>query len=697
MIDLFLNQEVTTAILTESVKLLNRCTRIISRQDKLYRQGKEELSDKDFDIQFAAYNDLYDLTDEYLLELTLNPRFQSTDVTPTLKKGKIDHVTSGLLGTLTKANSITEVIQWFNKIKKLTKHAIKLVAELKYDGNSVSSIYAPRGEITTAFSRGKDGKGEDFMKHFSFHKIASGLCKETIEIRYEAVMTDEKFELVQAEEGLTFANNRSAVGGILNSDRHVGLAEKYIDLVPLDVVVDGEMLDRYKMYELLDKMFGADPVVNKGYGTRLLHYDNFEFAKGKLLTPALLEKELTALYDTFNNGKRFDYNVMVDGLVIKVANADAVNDLGYVKETPVWATALKFDYLEGVSKVVAIHSYFGKSGRITPVVEYEPIKFLGAVQTHTSLANYKRYLELDLAVGDEIRITYRNDVISYVEEVVKRSKNDAIEIEFDCPKCGDELYLTETETFLFCANDECPGVILGKIEKFCVGTGMLGVRYKTLEKIFNEDVIATIPDLYTNQPELRKKLAKIASFHQRSVDNFMDSINAIKGLYDYQVFGSLSIEGIGRSRFKDLFTKYTVDEFIGRAETLEEADFIKEITEIKGFSKILATRLSDNIMDVIDVYDEISEFLEVKDYKADVQTADKPEVFVITGELANMDRNEAKKQLELKGHKVTGSVSKNTTYLVTNDQTTPTVKLKKARELSVPIIDEETLFERFLN
>ena len=286
-------------------------------------------------------------------------------------------------------------------------------------------------------------------------------------------------------------------------------------------------------------------------------------------------------------------------------------------------------------------------------------------------------------------------MISYVEKVIESSGNDPIELDYLCPKCQEELFLTETETFLYCGNENCPGVKLGKIEKFCVSTGMKGVRYKTLEKLFNEDVISDISSLYENREELLEKIQNVESFHERSIAKFITTIDSIKeGIYDYIILGSLGIEGVGKSRFKDICAKYTIDEL---ADSYEDDELVNDIKAMKGFSEILAKRIDENFMDVYTMYDTLKEHIKVKEYKDDVVVLDQPEVFVITGNITGLGRSEVKQMLEAKGHKVTGSVTKNTTYLVTNDPSSGTVKIKKAIELGVPVIDETVLFSKFLN
>ncbi len=688
------------------IEFYNDITVFLKRADSCYRKGEPIISDFEFDEILKNYEKLYEKIskqDTSNVEVKLLPKYESSYFYKSNKKeqiqklGKVFHG-SKLLGTLSKQNSFEELKEWILNIKEKIGFIPTLYCELKYDGNSVVIVYDYTGKVVNAFSRGKDGTGENLYEAFKNHKVPANLCEKNsyLVIRYEALLTDDNFEKFMDETEKTYANNRSATSGILGRDDK-SFAEKYLSLAPLDIAIDEEILPKETQYELIEKIIKEDKILNKNIGLNIIIYDRYIFERPftKNQENNLFEK-IKSLIDEYNNGKRFDYDIMVDGLVFKISDPEIISQLDYTNDVPNWATAFKFKYLEKSSIAKKIHLYVGKSGRMTPVIEFEPIEFFGAIQRKVSLANYKRYQELAIAEGDEILIEYRNDVISYVSSVIKRSGNPPLEFDPHCPKCGEQLYTNENETFIFCINEKCPSKILGKIEKFFIQTNTKGIGYATINKLYNENIIKKISDFYTkSEKELFNSIVKTEGFKELSAKNIINAVYSIKNiLYDYEIVGSLSIPNIGKVRCKEIFKLYDINEII----TFIEENKIKEILyNIEGFSKILINNFIEGVIENKEEILILFKHLNPKFYKNEVTLSGNSKTFVITGELKNYERDEVIKLLSLKGHKVTGSVSKKTDFLVTNNKNLGTVKLKKALELGIPIIDEDTLIKEFLS
>ena len=233
---------------------------------------------------------------------------------------------------------------------------------------------------------------------------------------------------------LLLKNNRSAASGVLGRDNGYEYFN-YLKFVPLGFkYADSKTsLSRLEELSIIDDAIGG-----------ISNYQKLEsFVLNETGSDYDAIVNLSEKYSLYNEGLRTDKNYMIDGLVIEI-NESAIRDsLGWDGDKPNYSTALKFDYLTKETKVKDIEFYIGKTNRITPVVVFEPIEFFGNIQQKVSLANYKRFKELEIAKGDTILVEYRNDVLSHVQKVVKKSKNQPFEFLKQCPLCGTNITISK--------------------------------------------------------------------------------------------------------------------------------------------------------------------------------------------------------------------------------------------------------------
>lgn len=320
--------------------------------------------------------------------------------------------------------------------------------------------------------------------------------------------------------------------------------------------------------------------------------------------------------------------------------------------------------------------------RITPVVHFEPVYFNGAECKNVSIANYKRFKELNLSVGDHVNITYNNDVLCYLHlDHTKKQLNNPIPFITKCPICHEKLEVNKNETFVSCVNKECTGKKAGRVENYLIKMGIKGIKANTIARLFQARLIKDIEDLYRLSVN---DIMAMDGFKATSAANIYEAINSKKVVKSYELLGSLHIEHFSLKSAKEILKHYTLDELMSLHRS--EKRFISEISKLYGFKDITARYLYNGLNDNKKTINALSKILTIEETKIDPNNvAEEVYTFVFTG-----FRDKAlQESLEQKGHKVTSSVSKNTNYLVVKDVNSTSSKVKKAKELGVKVISIE--------
>jgi len=343
---------------------------------KYYVEGTKIMSDENFDEIKEYYEEKF------------NEVYQVGSIP---QKGviSVSHSFESLANTLGKVNNFEEFSEWYHSKVKSFMAVLKLLISLKYDGNSLIFEYTNR-KPTKVLTRGKNNKGVDLTEHFQFVELPDHplVNNSKVGVKYEAVISTLKFDDICEEIGLSYANPRSLVSGILQRDDAYKYTP-YIDLVPLGVIIDGHKMNRLKELQLMEELFS-----------------NNDFnLKSKVLKSFA---EVEGIYEDLSNQRNdFPSNYMCDGLVIEFLDENIRKELGFINRTPKYAIALKFPYMEKESVVIGCEFDYGNTGRFTPCILFEPVTFNGAVQKRVSIANYKRFKELNLGIGSKVLIQYR--------------------------------------------------------------------------------------------------------------------------------------------------------------------------------------------------------------------------------------------------------------------------------------------------
>jgi DNA ligase (NAD+) len=655
---MLMKQKLTKSELDTVRDFLEECSKAYYNTDKVI------ITDTDYDY---FYNRYIELGGEEIMGAEVDD-----------EKGTVnsDHKYKRLVGSLEKAQNIDDFIEWLERVYPNPKDIIRLIVTLKFDGNSIAIEYDKDGNVLKALTRGRDGKGKDLTKVFKKRKINNPFgCP--MGIKYEAIIKYSLLDEMNEKFGTNYKNPRSAISGKLNSDDSY-LFEEYYNLEPLWVQPMNFDLTREEELNYIEQEFPES--FNSQYV--------YELSGDR----AEIIQDIKDIYEEIINTRQ-SLDFMIDGLVIDIVDKKKREELGFIEGgktlKPKWATALKFPYMQSESRVVGFNFTLGDSGKISPNVIFEPVMFNGATYTKQYLQGYKRFKKLGLAIGSRILVQLSNDTLTYIERFEETDKENETPYPFtkECPVCGGEVVINDNETFAYCANPFCQGKTVGRINNYVTKMDIKGIKTNTIQKIYEAGIWNKIEDLYLFDPE---EVAKVEGLGDSSATKILKSIEK-KKYYDYEIIGSLGISGFSLATAKDVVQAISLDDLITLLD--DPNNFYNRIIGVEGVADILAK----NIYEGLNQNRELIKFLMARGYKklSDENAFDDVRyTFVVTGDLYKISsRDELKRILERRGHKMVGSVSGKTDFLVTNEPNSGTVKNKKAQALGKPIITEDELIE----
>ncbi|GHT95602.1 DNA ligase [Betaproteobacteria bacterium] len=383
----------------------------------------------------------------------------------------------------------------------------------------------------------------------------------------------------------------------------------------------------------------------------------------------------------------------IDGVVYKVNSLELQRRLGFRSREPRWAVAHKYPAEEARTKVEAIEVQVGRTGAITPVARLQPVFVGGVTVTNATLHNEDEVHRKDVRVGDTVIVRRAGDVIPEVARVALEARPEGTEI-FElpkiCPECGSHVVREEGGAIVRCAGGlVCPAQVKGALIHFASRRAMdiEGLGDKLVEQLVDSDLIKTPADLYTlTAPEL----AALERMGEKSADNRINAIATSKDSTLARFIFALGIRNVGETTAKDLAR------YFGKLDALRNADS-EALLKVPDVGPIVAESIRDFFAEAHN-QEVIARLMEAGVHWAEGEgQADAPagalagKVFVITGTLPTLKRDEAKALIEAAGGKASGSVSKKTDYVVAGEEAGS--KLEKARELGVKVIDEAGLLQ----
>jgi len=658
------------------------------------RHQIQELSEEIRDHQFKYYVlDAPSITDagfdklwNQLLELERKYPQYKLESSPTLEVGggfataftQHDHIEKMM--SLDNVFDNEELDTWFDRIEKAGVKNTWL-CEVKVDGLAINLLYES-GRLTRALTRGNGTTGEDVTLNIKTIKsvpteLAGKDLPATLEVRGEVFFPLQAFDDLNdslEEAGKPrFANPRNAAAGSLRQKDPKITASR-----PLDVVVHGigaatgvKFDQQSSAYELL-----------KGWG--LPTSSRYKVVSNR--------KEVIAFIDQYEKN-RHNVEHEIDGVVVKVNEIDAQNNLGFTSRAPKWAIAYKYPPEEVSTKLLDIKVSVGRTGRVTPFAYMEPVKVAGSTVTNATLHNAQEIVRKGILIGDTVLIRKAGDVIPEVLAPVieKRTGTErAFVMPTKCPDCGSKLRaMSEGDVDIRCPNSQsCPAQVVERL--FYIGSrsaldiDVLG--YEAAAALLADKLVVDESDLFSLT---LKDLSKSDFFTKKDgslsaiAERFIAGLELAKSRPLWRVLVALSIRHVGPTSAQALANKF------GSIANIQKAS-ADELANIDGVGGVIAEAIVEWFD--IDWHKQIIKKWE----KAGVALVDAPKekipqtlaglTIVATGSLSGFTRDEITEAITSRGGKAASSVSSKTDFVVAGDSAGS--KLEKATELGITILDE---------
>ena len=578
--------------------------------------------------------------------------------------------------SLDNSYSKEDILDWEKRIQKILGDVIlEFTCELKYDGASINLTYE-NGSFVKAVTRGDGFMGDDVTANVktirSIPLVVKGDQMKSFDIRGEIILPLDGFEQmnkdkIEAGED-PYRNPRNTASGSLKLQDSAEVANR-----PLDCL----------LYQV---------VANKN--PFLTHYDTLNYAASigfKVPKTIKLCKDVSEIIDFLEywDHKRHELPYETDGVVIKVNSLHYQEELGYTAKAPRWALAYKFKAEQASTILNEVTYQVGRTGAITPVANLEPVDLAGTIVKRASLHNADQIEKLDLRLKDLVYVEKGGEIIPKIVGVdlsQRAATAEPIQYITHCPDCGTELQRQAGDAKHYCPNEfGCPTQITGRIQHFISRKAMNidGLGAESVELLFKNGLIHNFADLYELTPEQIVPLERMA---EKSASNMIKGIEESKNIPFEKVLFALGIRFVGETVAKKLARHYkNIDALMN--SSYEELILVDEIGE--KIAQSIVSYFSDEgnllLIDRVKTYGlkvSVDESL-----FADQTDLLKGKVFVVSGVFQVMSRNELKKSIEDNGGKVTGSISKKTSFIIAGNNMGPSKK-EKAESLGIPMITE---------
>lgn len=573
-----------------------------------------------------------------------------------------------------------EVADFYNRVKRTLNEDFEIVCELKFDGTSISLVYE-NGQLTRAVTRGDGKKGDDVTTNVRTIRNIPLVLKGDdippyIEVRGEILMPWSSFDALNREraeqEEPLFANPRNATSGTLK-------------------LQDSRIVASRKLESYIYSMLG-DTLPSRS------HFENMTLAREWGLNVSDTMRKCSTLDEVFAYLKEWDIArknlpVITDGVVLKVDSLVQQRNLGATSKFPRWSIAFKFNAEQAITRLESVSYQVGRTGAVTPVANLEPVLLSGTTVKRASLYNEDAILALDLHIGDMVYVEKGGEIIPKITAVDKEARfllGDKVGFTRKCPDCGTLLVRNEDEAVYYCPNSEgCPTQIKGRIEHFVTRKAMdITIGPETVNLLYDKGLIRDAADLYQLQ---FNDLAGLERWGETSANNLLESIERSKSVPYERILYALGIRFVGETVAQKLAQAFPDIDQLAQA-SVEQLIAVDEIGEriarsvVSYFSNPLyndfVQRLRQNGL----------QFALSEEAMAAKTDKLKGLSIVISGTFELHSRDEYKAMILQNGGKNSGSVSKNTDYILAGDNMGP-AKLEKAEKLGVKIIDEQTFLE----
>jgi DNA ligase (NAD+) len=670
----------------------------LARHNRLYYvDDKPEITDAEYD---RLFNELQNLEEKFVELRTPDSPTQRVGGAPREELVPVRHAVP-MLSIRTETDTEDSGAAKFDaRIRRelgLGPDAapVEYAVELKFDGVAINLRYED-GELAQAATRGDGETGEDVTENVRTIRSIPLRLKKSIpllEVRGEIYMNRADFERMnerlRAAGERTFINPRnSAAGAVRQLDPKITArrplrfcAHGFGEIDGISFQTQSELLDTIEELGL--------PVLPKKSERKVAHG-----AEGLIEYHRVIrEKRETLPFD-------------IDGVVYKVNRLELQRRLGYVAREPRWAIAHKYPAQEQTTEVLQIQIQVGRTGTLTPVARLKPVFVGGVTVTNATLHNEDELRRKDVWVGDTVIVRRAGDVIPEVvgvREKGRREPTDRFEMPQQCPVCGSPVVRVPGE-----AATRCTGGLYCKAQRkqtllhFAARRAMdiEGLGEKIVDQLVERSLVANPADLYKLDAATLEALERMG---EKSAHNLVREIGKSRRAELHRFIHALGIPGVGEEVAKILARHF------GSVDAVAQADWPKLAADKEALRKENAQRkkrdepplevplegIGPELMESIqkflrephnrEVIARLTSFLTFKRISAP-EAAASGKTFVLTGTLGSMTREEAQSELEARGHKVAGSVSKKTDFVVAGADAGS--KLEKARTLGVAVLEE---------
>ena len=555
--------------------------------------------------------------------------------------------------------------KWLDKTYRLDEK-ISFYCEPKYDGASLNLVYED-GKLVKGITRGDGSVGELITQNVKTIRSIPLMIehKEPIEIRGEVVIFKDEFEKINEQRlknnETVFANPRNAAAGSLRQLDSSITASRNLVFLPYGVGINS--LKFRFLSDLMEFIYSLG------------------FKKPPRQSTCQGYEDIQNIYEVMKE-ERDSYEMMLDGMVIKVNEIASQIDMGYTVKNPRFAVAYKFPAVEKITTIKDIVLQVGRTGAVTPVAIVEPTDIDGVVVERATLHNFDEIERKDIHINDKVIILRSGDVIPKIIKVLTHER-DGSEIKFErpsrCPVCESELL--DEGVLLKCQNLECEARVVNSIIYFaskpCLNIDGLGT--KIVEQLYNEGLLKSVIDLFYLDEE---RLLSLDGFKDKKVQNLLNAIENAKGCEYWRFINSLGIEHIGEVASKTLSENFGFGFMEATKEQIIECDGIGE-------------EMAESVLEFVRVNKEnitkLQNILQPLEPEKKVQAKDNPfkdKTVVLTGTMSE-SRGKIKELLESLGAKVSGSVSKKTHFLIYGEDAGS--KYDKAVKLGVEVLTEDEM------
>ncbi len=641
--------------------------------NRYYNEDDPEISDYEFD---RLMQKLKQLEQEH-------PEFASGN-SPTQKVGGAAKRKAGVLVrhnvpmlSLQDVFTKEDVLKFVEEMQEQLQDP-EFVVEYKIDGLSMSLRYE-NGELKLAETRG-DGInfGEDVTENARVIPDVRQRLKDSpeyLEIRGEVYMKNEDFDAVNARQELLgkkpFANPRNCAAGTLRQLDASITKERKLSMFIFNIQQTRGITfaSHTEGYEYLKKQ--GVPVI-----------DDYRLCRSG-------EEVIAAIEEISENRGKLPYDI--DGAVVKVNRYSDRERLGATSKVPRWAVAYKYPPEEKETVLKEIELSVGRTGRITPTAVFEPVRLCGTTVSRATLHNQDFMDELEIGIGDTIVVYKSGEIIPKVKEVKKEKRQNGwvpFQIPDVCPVCREQTVRENDTADIRCINENCPAQLERHLINF-VGRDAMDIKgFGTvyIEELVKNGYIKNIADIYDLKNHREALIEEGLIGKEKNTDKLLEAIETSKKNDAYRLLTGLGISNVGKAAARAIMRNLRNFDALMNASS-ERLTQVEDIGEVSAecIRQFFAKEENRRLMKRLKEAGLTMECLEEENEDARFAGL----TFVITGTLPTMDRKDAAALIEKMGGKVTGSVSKKTTYLLAGERAGS--KRKKAEELGIPVISEEEL------